>query len=281
MKLHYINEHTSCVNYLPNSLKDGFKIVNSSDQNVIRRECTVNTNIIFVTEGSAMISYGDYSERLFISGDILTIPSGVSLEVRPNRDSEFVICPIDIRAQMCERFSIDTLSHHLPYVKYDFTPIRMNERISSFLALLKNCLSDGLNCIHFNTWKKQELLLLFRAYYTKEELTLLFYPLLNKDTDFKSFVLSTYHSVTSVAEFAQKYNCSISTFNRRFKLFFGENAFTWINRHRVESIKEDLENTKTPFATLAHRYGFSSQAYFSAFCKKQFSLTPKQIRKKQ
>ncbi|MDD4820915.1 MAG: helix-turn-helix transcriptional regulator [Flavobacteriales bacterium] len=125
------------------------------------------------------------------------------------------------------------------------------------------------------------MLLLFRAYYSKEDLALLFYPLLSKNTDFKSFVMSNFRSVTSVAEFAKKYNCSISTFNRRFKIFFGENAFAWINRHRVEHIKEDLENTSTPFATLAHRYGFSSQAYFSAFCKKQFSLTPKQIRKKE
>ncbi|MDD4820920.1 MAG: hypothetical protein PHD21_08820, partial [Flavobacteriales bacterium] len=184
MKLHYVNEHTSCVNYLPNTLKEGFKIIKVSSKEVISKDVTTSTNIIFITEGSAFVSYGDYTPRLFISGDIITIPSNTHLDIKPTKDSEFIICPIDIRAQMCERYSIDSLSQYISTAKYDFSPIRINERMGEFISLLKNCLSDGLNCIHYNTWKKQEMLLLFRAYYSKEDLALLFYPLLSKNTDF-------------------------------------------------------------------------------------------------
>lgn len=278
MKLYYKDEHTSCVNYLPNTNKEGFRYykLKKGETCVLSRSVPV---LVLAVKGSAAISEGLYKGRVLENGDIVLATPEMQVHVLSDAHSEFITCDVNTHTPLCHRFTTDLLVRHMSDAGYDFDKLKMNDRIAQFADLLKKCLSDGLNCYHFNTWKKEELMLFLRAYYSKEQLAALFYPILSKNTDFREFVLKNYKSVGSASEFARKANCSISTFNRRFKAFFNENAYVWLNCRRRENIENDLHNTDIPFSELTRIYGFSSQAYFSAFCKKHFGLTPKQIRK--
>lgn len=278
MKLYYKDEHTSCINYLPNTNKEGFRYYKLKKDETCALSRSVPVLVLMV-KGSAVISEGVYTGRVLEAGDMALLTPEMQVSVRADVQNEIITCDVNTHTPLCHRFTTDLLVRYMSDTGCDFAKLKMNDRITQFADLLKKCLSDGLNCYHFNTWKKEELMLFLRAYYPKEQLADLFYPILNKNTDFREFVLKNYKSVGSASEFADKAHCSVSTFNRRFKEFFGENAYVWLNRRRRENIEDDLRNTDIPFSELTRIYGFSSQAYFSAFCKKHFGRTPKQIRR--
>ena len=126
--------------------------------------------------------------------------------------------------------------------------------------------------------KMQELFILLRAYYNREELATFFYPLIGKNRDFKDFVYEHYLKVDSLNEFAALANTSVDTFKRRFKETFGEPAHKWITGRKAEHVYRDIALGILSFADIAEKYRFSSVSYLTTFCKQHLGKTPQQLR---
>lgn len=65
---------------------------------------------------------------------------------------------------------------------------------------------------------------------------------------------------------------------------YGENFYDFVNRHRVEKVKEKLRdpaNDQYTILTLAFESGFNSKSTFNAVFKKYTGMTPSQYRKRK
>lgn len=278
MSLFYKQEHTTCYNYtLPTSAT--FKIIKFTPSKTPQIIDVDRSVIIFLLEGEILVTYNNYKNRVHKKGQMTLLPRNSSCYARIVKDCTILSCSFVQNIDFCNQFSLADLMRFIPKkYTYNFEMLPIKETMNQFIELLKTCLNDGINCVHFHELMKKELFILFRAYYSKEELATFFYPLLGKDLDFKDFVLTNYLSIDDLQEFAQQANLSIDTFKRRFKEAFGESAHKWITQRKSEFIYRDLIATDKSFADIASEYKMSSQAYLSTFCKRHFGKSPQELR---
>ncbi len=279
MKLLYVNEHINCSKYA--SDEDALiRIVQKKSPSENWEGHIPYSLLVYVVSGSIVVSWENHQKRKAVAGEMLFLPNNSF--VSESGDDCFVtlIFRVDMDLNMCNRFNLENLLKQTDITKdmYDFPVLKANDRLSRFFSLLLDCLSDGLRCIHFMLAKRNELLLLLRAYYTKEELALLFYPILSTNLDVKNFVMSNYYKVKDTKELASLANMSMVTFNRHFKKVFGESAARWFEKQKAESILREIEQTNKTFQEISDQYDFSSPSYLVTFCKRHFKKTPKEIR---
>ena len=278
MSIFYEEVHTTCYNHeLPTNAT--FKVLEFAPNNKTKIIEVDRSVIIFLLEGKVQVSCNSYSDKIHQKGQIALLPRNSSCYIKVLEHSVVVSCSCVQNMNFCDRFSFTTLQHFLPEkFKYDFCLLPITERIMEFVVLTKNCLNDNLDCVHFHELLSKEMLILFRAYYSKEELATFFHPLLGKELDFKDFVLANFLKVKDLTEFADLAHLSIDTFKRRFKETFEMPSHKWIALRKSEFIYRDLIATNKSFADIAMQYNLSSQAYLSTFCKRFFEKTPQEIR---
>lgn len=278
MSLFYREEHKTCYNYKL-ATSTNFELLHFQESKVPQEINVDSSVLIFLLSGEVLVTCNNFQDKLHKEGEIALLPRNSCCYVKIIRECTIISCAFIPNINFCNRFSLHQLVDFIPKkFTYEFTILPMRERISQFLALLRNCLEDGLECVHFHELKEQELFLLLRAYYSKEELATFFYPLIGKDVDFKEFILSNYLSITDLNDFAQRANMSIDTFKRRFKEVYGESAHKWITQRKAEQIYRDIILTQNTLTEIATKYRMSSQAYLTTFCKQHFGKTPQELR---
>lgn len=278
MSLFYSKEHSTCYNYKlqTSATFKVLKFAKSDSPQIVNVDRSV---IVFLLKGEALLTCNNHKDKIQKTGEMILLPRNSCCYIKVLEESTIISCSFVQNIDFCSRFSFKHLGEFLPEkFIYDFMKLPMKERIMQYLSLLKDCLDDGLSCVHFHEMKEKELFLILRAYYSKEELAAFFYPLLGKDMDFKEFVLLNYLSIADLQEFAQLGNLSVDTFKRRFKEVFGETAHKWIIQRKSELIYRDIIMTDKSFADIALDYKISSQAYLSTFCKQHFGKSPQELR---
>lgn len=275
--LQYAGEHRSCLNYrMPQDAAikllhypEGMRQIVDTDESLI----------IFVLEGEIKVSADGHNDVLHRAGYISLQPRNSSSYIQVQQPCTFISfhSPHDIT--LCDRFSVQSLPRYIPEgFHYQFTLLPIRQRLAEYATGLRHCLEDGLGCVHFLEMKMQELFILLRAYYNREELATFFYPLIGKNRDFQDFVYEHYRQVDSLNEFAALANTSVDTFKRRFKETFGEPAHKWITGRKAEHVYRDIALGILSFADIAEKYRFSSVSYLTTFCKQHLGKTPQQLR---
>lgn len=88
---------------------------------------------------------------------------------------------------------------------------------------------------------QEELFVLMKSCYSKEQLSYFFYTLsLHKEGDLKKLIEDNCLHVKSVAELAQICGYSVSSFKRAFKEIFDEPIYQWILGKKADRLKERL-----------------------------------------
>lgn len=277
VELLYPYEHLSCFNYEKGSrpvfeklsVKKGHKWKVFSEDNLI----------IFSLEGSFNFSFGGYLDRVISKGKMMILPASSQLSGCAVEDSILVVIRLLETKQLCDCYSLDML---LPEKSDDFVPelyyLDVNERLSSFLSFMDECVEDGLKCNFYLDLKVKELFFLLRAYYPKVELFEFFYLLLSRDVSFSDQVLKNYYKAKTVQELADTLHYSLSGFQKRFKKVFGVSAYHWMKEERSKSIYHEINSTQKSFKEISDDHGFSSPSHFNDFCKANFGATPGKIR---
>lgn len=259
-----------------------------------------NTTLVFVMSGQLVISYNDFKNREVKAKEIILLPPGCTLDRIAQDDCKLLYCTFYKRVDFCNRYSLEFLTDYCKGYTYDFHTLNMVEMIYRHLDLLMLGLGNEINCsiqrsqdasghpckyLLSNTkcsyiyeLKRQELLLMLFSCYNKKDLAQFFYPVLCRDMDFRFFVLSNSLTVNRLDDFARLMNCSVSTFERRFRAHFNEPAYHWLQKHKSIHILHDIRMTDKSFFDLSVEFGFSSQAHFSKFCKNQYGNTPSELR---
>lgn len=279
MALLYPQEHLSCFNY--NMGEESLMVVKSYKKGDSDGETPAKNSIIFVLEGEISFSFGEYVDVLASKGEIFVHPAHLTCTFLAKEDTTLLLFRLSMDLSFCDHFSFEMLLREKAKIKDEGVYfLEINEEVYSFLHGMKKYLNDGLRCTYFLELKIKEFLYVLRAYYPKEQLKAFFYPILNHDLEFSTFVYQMYQQVNTVKELADILQYSLSGFEKRFKKVFGIPANQWMQNQKAKNIYHDINCSTKSFTKLSSEYGFSSPSHFGEFCKKNFNDTPGNIRKK-
>ena len=233
--------------------------------------------IVFVMEGRVVVGMGDRELYTRHSGEmfLLSAKQDYFVEIR-DEDSCAISTILDLKNCMSGCFSLEELQ---PLYKPGLNQVvlEIKPRLKQYLLLLSGYLSDGILSKDLAEIKKQEFICQLFTYYTSEEVASLLNPFLDKDLNFKEFVLKNHQSAKNVIELARMANYSTSGFIKRFKQTFGCPPHSWMIAQRASVILKELSAGKS-IKEVAMDNGFSSYEHFCRFCKRYFGATPAEIR---
>lgn len=281
MPIFYEEEHKTCYNYGVADLSS-FAIKNLKGSSSPVYFETERSMLCFVEKGSVEAWFGKHRMAHIEEGHFFLVPAGVVFGNKAQDHTQVVCCSFADTPKFCNLYTIETLSKEVK-VREDMSvspvfTLPICERLHSFLELLVACMNDGIQCVHFHQIKVQELFLMLRMYYSKEDLARMFAPILGHDNEFRRFVLDHYKEFVDIKQFASLANMTPSTFQRRFKQMFRLPVSEWLTRRKSELIIREIKTSSKTINEISDEYGFSSVQYFSNFCKRQFGKTPTELR---
>lgn len=275
-KLLYFEEHITCRNYLIH-VETGFKIFSfSAESEQVREDVAKKNYLLFFLKGEFHITNNKY-ERSFKTGEMVLIPRSSFFRIIPSPGAQLLSLFFDQPASNCDKLLLQTLSKRIKDVEYNFSSLPIIAPLDKYLDLLIACLESGLNCIHFHETMQRQLFFLLGGFYTKEQISVLFYPIIGKKLDFKDFVIENYSKVHHVSELLALSNMGKSQFYNKFKEEFGIPAKQWMLQQLNNRIFGMLTDPEVCIKDMVTDLGFSSQAQFTVYCKKYFGHTPRQL----
>ncbi|WP_455972330.1 helix-turn-helix domain-containing protein [Bacteroides congonensis] len=276
VKLLYFDEHITCRNYVVH-VETGFKIFRfSSKSECVQEDIAKKNYLLFFLEGEFMVTNNQY-ERNFKAGEIILIPRSSFYRIIPSPGAQLLSLFFDRPASNCDKLLLQTLSKEIKGMKYDFSPLPVICPLDKYLDLLVLCLKSGLSCIHFHETMQRELFLLLCGFYSREQISMLFYPIIGKKLNFKDFVIENSSKVHHVSELLAMSNMGKSQFYNKFKEEFGIPAKQWMLQQLNNRLFGMLTNPEVCIKDIVTDLGFSSQAQFTVYCKKHFGYTPRQL----
>jgi AraC-like DNA-binding protein len=277
MKLLYIEEHLRCKNYV-SDFHIGFDYKEVKKGEGFHSDEKYFNNIIFLLEGEAAISCNEFRNQECRGGEMIFVAQDSAIRAKALTDVRYMLLSFDNQFTLCDQLALESLQD------FDSRPPVFNklEIRSPLLSVLESVvfyLGYKIQCRHLHEIKQKEVFLIFRAFYTKEEMASFLSPMLTTDMDFRAFILQHYQEVKTVEELAGMCKMSVRSFNRKFNSYFNDSPYNWILKQKSRHIKTYLADGKTSFGTIIKEYGFSSPAHFTTYCKKQFGQSPSRLRK--
>lgn len=277
--LEYADEHFVCENY-SNGRQAVLGFIEKQAGQLLAYDALARSTLVFVLSGEVRIfSGGTY--RDLPAGSMTLVSAGDGFYGEARTDFLLVYCSFSRDMPLCNKFALESLSAFLPRsgapagMGGAVLPVR--PLLSRYLQVAVDVLRICMLCAHYQRITVETVFLLLRGFYTKEELALLFRPVLGRDFDFRDKLLGAYSVRITVKELASAMDMSLATFNRRFLAAFGIPAGQWLVDKKKERLLRDLLVTKDTVAELADKYGMSPN-YLSSFCKEHFGLPPSEIR---
>ncbi|MDH6305736.1 AraC-like DNA-binding protein [Parabacteroides sp. PF5-5] len=277
MKLLYVQEHLACKNYV-SDYHIGFSYREIKKGEVLRLEDKYFNYLLFLLEGEVMFSCNEFRNHLCQGGEMILVAQDSEAQGEAVSDLKYLLLSFDNQFTLCDQLALEALQSYekKPPV---FNKMEIRSPLQTVLDSMMFYIENKIQCKHLHAIKQKEVFLVFRAFYTKEELARFLSPMLNKNMDFKAFVLQHYQEVKTVEELANMCNMSVRSFNRKFNDYFDCSPYNWMLKQKSRHIKTRLADKKTPFGTIIKEYGFSSPAHFTTYCKKQFGQSPSKLRK--
>lgn len=272
----YIHEHLSCRNYLE-KVENGFKYIEFEQDAVILEKEIMWNHILFVLEGECIINYNQFKNRKLQAESIILLPKMATMKVEVTAGTRLLSLSFGISLNLCDKFALQSLTKLCDELDYNFEPLKIHYPLQPFLELVTHCLNQKMDCGHFHSLLQQELFFLLRGFYKKEELALLFYPILATELSFKDFVIENYTKVNNVNELISLSNMRKCNFYSKFKQVFGVTAKQWLLKQRNQYILDKVMTSETTIGELMEELNFESQAYFTHYCKQHFDCTPREL----
>ncbi len=101
---------------------------------------------------------------------------------------------------------------------------------------------------------------------------------LAKRADLTLFMRNNFMMRVPLEEFAKMTGRSLSTFTREFKIVFGTTPHKWILKKRLQAAYKILSETSKKVGDVCIETGFEDMAHFSKAFKKEFGLSPSEIK---
>lgn len=277
MKLLYLNEHLSCLNYQMNS-DAGFACHKLNKNDTYRINNSKSSCTIFMIEGEVLFDLEGCQDLRIMQKQMLFIPQNITTRLTAITNSICILLFWDKNVSVCNKLFLSSLpiSNGSMDSKDCILPIK--EPLMKVLDSIGTYLEAKLLCKHMHLLKQQELLLILKGFYTKKELTVFFSASTAIREHFERFILENYKKVNSVKDFADLYCLSERSFSRKFHSYFGESPYQWMQKKKAEQALEMICDSEFTFQEIAGKLGFGSPSHFVTYCRKMFGMPPSQLR---
>ena len=272
----YVNEHITCGHYV-SDYRCCFRYAGLSAEDRLDVNSGEGNYILFVVDGSLRISCNEYLNRVFEKGTIVYLPKSAVIDIQAREESQVLYCLFEVPHNVCDKLNFHSFKSLCEQMTYDFEPTVIRPQMQTFVDTLIYYLRNGINCEHFHELKQNEMFLIFRWFYPKEELASFFHPMIGNSLDFKAVVLGNYTKVDNVSDLAKIVHMSRSSFDAAFKDEFGMPPRQWMLKQKANHIRYDLSEPNATIGDVIFKYGFNSATHFTRFCKQQFGSTPTEL----
>ncbi len=272
----YVQEHTSCANYFCERTV-GFKYYELEVGQASPTLEKLYHHIFFILKGTMILNCNEFQDRYFKAGECILVPKSAEYSYKILASCQLVVFTFDNFLTACDKLSFKTLIPVRNNIFYNFEPISLRYPLTEFLDLMTYYLRNGMNCNHLHDLKGQELFLIFRGFYTKEELSNLFYQVIGKTIDFKGMIMKSYRGVDNINELASLFNMSRANFDSKFKEEFGMPPYQWLLKQKAKHVKYALADPDITLSDVMNKYNFNSPTHFNRFCKQQFGCSPTEL----
>lgn len=279
MSIFYYEEHAGCSNYL-SDLHIGFKYIEVEEGTIFNVQDKQEKHIFFFLEGRAKVRYNEFKDKLFSKGDMIFLPKSADCYGESITKCTFIVLVYGNPIDLCDKVRFNSMINYAKEIKYEFNSLPIRDQLTQFLTLLRVYLQDGVNCRHLHEIKQKELFILFRAYYSKEELAQFFFPMIGKSMDFRSKVMANYLNIKTAKEFSTFCGYSESRFSELFIEEFNMPPYQWMQKQKSKHIIQRLTQTHIPLKDIADEFYFSCPSHFNKYCKTQYGDTAAQVRRK-
>ncbi len=125
---------------------------------------------------------------------------------------------------------------------------------------------------------KEFMHLIAKTSYGNEIREMMGYLFSPTENSFREVVERHIFSDLSTEELAQLSNCSIATFNRRFKQIYRESPGRYVRNRRLDFASELLLATDREVSAIAYECQFKSLSHFSTAFRNRFRCSPSEFR---
>ena len=250
---------------LPNFLEDNYRLNKLGNLSICqyiqyeeqyKNEVFISTNIlIFVIKGSKILHFKD--EKIVAnSEDILFLKSG-----------NYVM------SEMVDDYYEAILFMYDDTILLDFI-LTFQTLQSSILSYLKNITSNQESLIKL---KLEEAFLNILESDSKESFQAFLSSILSNNF-FKTKIEKEFDIDKNILLFAKEFNITDLAFRNKFKDTFGITPKKWQNIKKLEKAKLLLETTDYNVTQVCQQSGFDNISWFIQAFKKEYKITPKQIK---
>lgn len=258
----------------------GFSFRDELAGEILKDNFSSTHNILFVMSGCIEVQCDNFPKVFVETMETVFLPKASLCYLKVLRDTELVVFSFDCLNSF-DRAVFQGLQKLAKDMEYQFAAFPMRERMKDFMQLLIEYCKDGLNHNRqLHAVKQDELFILFRKYYSNEELAGFFNPIIGADMEFINKVLDNYMKAKTSKQFAELNGYSLSEFRRRFKENFHEPVYHWLQKQKGKRIQSELLVSNDDITTIAYRYNFSSSSHFNKFCQIHFGMAPTEFKNK-
>lgn len=273
--LYYRDEHLSCTHFHQEDTTFEFKSTEKESEysdNFIKENL-----IILLVKGSFRITSSYFHDQFIHQDEMIVLPQGDSYTITTDKNSRMLLFRFEAPTSSCARQLLSSYKRISDQSKYSGIALAIKEPIEEYIKLLYSYISKGIKCEHLFEIKKDEFFLSLRWFYSKEDLSNFFYPIIHCTCTFRKTIMENLDIVNNVADMIELSNMSKSLFYKRFKKEFGISAKQWLIAQLKERIRKKILEPEITAKDLMNEFNFSSPEHLNLFCKKQFGMTPSQL----
>ena len=180
--------------------------------------------------------------------------------------------------QVCDDVDFEKLGDIVNKMEYRFNTLEIKTSMHRLIESVRFYLDNKVCCSYLHEAKAIELFIVYKFFYSTEEIIKFFYPVLRKDIVFSTLVYNNYEKAKTVADLAKRCGYSLSNFKKMFAKKIGISPYQWMQQQKAHKIKTQLLNKSIPIKSIAMEFGFADPAHLNSYCKRYFNATPQQIR---
>lgn len=236
---------------------------------------TANPEIILVMQGNADYNVNNLPYKLG-KGDLFIVPIGTIFQVR-FRSDDFKLKVIDYHLNQDNKMNYYALwlkRHHL--TESDFF------RVNHYYELIHECYSSHMEMRESVVYIVLALLHDINRILAKDgNQTVTLKREEQVYVDFMKLLMEDYDMLPrAITYYSDKLNLNANLFGTIVKKVSGLSPLNWINRVTMDTARSMLINGSASMSGIARKVGFTEQASFTRFFKKEEGMNPLDYRKK-
>lgn len=272
----YVNEHVTCAHYVSDH-RCYFRYHEFRSDEPLDPKLSAFNHLVFILDGEVTGNFNTFDNRTFRAGDIVYLPKFSVMEIKRHTDCRLLTCMFEVPHNVCDKLNFHHFAPLCEKMEYTMAPAATRPQMKQFVDTMVYYLQNGINCEHFHELKQNEMFLLFRWFYPKQELAGLFYPMVGKSLDFKAVVMGNYTKVKNVNDLANILHMGRSSFDAQFKEEFGTSPGQWLLKQKANHIRHYMSDPEVTISDVIQKYEFNSPTHFTRFCKQQFGCPPSEL----